>query len=253
MGCGREDSRPRLIAHGSLPTARGFAYNPPAVQPFDDLQGSLQAGLLMFMVLATLGVLFSFPGRAVRERVMRALGYFLLLAVACFLMALYGALPLRQFLIASACLWGGIFVDRPRVNIAFSYLILLGGLGLMSWCSILAGGPYVDRSAWRGPEQEALDRQLATARSILLRYADTDGHDYEPELLRDSRLMDRYSGALTGIVLEGNVGRAWRLWHTWLTGLYGHLPGPRAIYYPGGRLRDGVPLMEWRDLPRTRR
>jgi len=60
----------------------------------------------------------------------------------------------------------------------------------------------------------------------------------------DERLKQNFRG--NERYLHGESAEFHSHWHTWLTGLYGETRYPTEIWYPGGKLTDALPQIEYR-------
>ncbi|MBI2931129.1 MAG: hypothetical protein HYY16_05720 [Planctomycetes bacterium] len=219
---------------------------------FNDLQGMLQATAILLIPGVTCGVVLASWAAPDRERVMRALGLTLVIGLAYFLLGLYYSSlgwPILQIVVPVGCLWAGIFIGWPRLHQIFSVSLLFVTLVLLSWYAVLVQSRYVGRPDWIGQEQVPLEQSLGSMRRALLRDGGADEMVYPSGWLAESELMGLYDRSLAGVVLSGTVERSAPLWHTWLTALHARIVARREVYYPGGRLSEGVPKMEWRDRP----
>jgi len=74
---------------------------------------------------------------------------------------------------------------------------------------------------------------------------------YPPGLLASSGAWQVLGGEVTDEKLRQHYLASkgihtYRLWHTWLTGIYGARRYTAHAWYPGGKLKDAVPRLEYR-------
>jgi hypothetical protein len=172
----------------------------------------------------------------------------LIAGAACFLMSLLmpGHLcdaghPWSQLLIGSACITMLIvFVRDRRVALGLSFVIAVSA-GKLAW-------DYVDLvhvegvTGNRNPSQERMRiRSERLARETLAEMAKSDSKSYPEGWLSDSEIRpDKVPFALTRVDVSP-------FWHSWFTGLYSCRRRDGSLWYPGGKLADAAPRVEWRE------
>ncbi len=224
---------------------------------FDDFQGTMHGAALLLLPVITGGLVFAFASRPERDRVMRALGVCLVVIVVFFLLGIYyskAGWPKVQLVLLLACLWAGIFIGAPLINRAFAMGMFGVSILMLFWFAMMVvQGSYVGRRDWTDEKQRTLDVALGAIAGRLVEASRAEQYVYEPGWLAETHAHRIYQRELKGMGFDGIVERPHRLWHTWLTSLHARITVRREIWFPGGRVFEGAPKMEWRDRPEPRK
>lgn len=219
---------------------------------FNDFPGTVQAAILLFLLVVSGGLGFAFYDAPKRTHVMGALAVSFVVVVLFFLLGMYYSelgWPVAHVVIVLVCVWTSAVIGAPRLHQAWLFLLFFSGVGLLGWYAMLVHGAYVGRGEWVSEQKTMLQQQLDQYKSAMVHQGQRDYREYTAGWLESSEVYVYYRRRIGDGTVAASCERAYRLWHTWLTGLWARRSIKVSVWYPGGRVIDGAPKMEWRERP----
>src|SRR5262245_48620574 len=166
-----------------------------AMAGFDDLQGTMQAAVMLFLLVAAGGLAFAFRAPPDLRRILWAVAVTAAMTGAFFAArarAPDAGLPVGQLAAGIVGAWACAFVGSPRVANLCSVLFLIATLGLIAWYGALVRHGYVGQAAVRDAKRESLDHALAEYGELLIDRGRDDPQNYKPGWLDQSSLYEAY-------------------------------------------------------------
>jgi hypothetical protein len=161
----------------------------------------------------------------------------------------------HQFLISLLCLTLLLVFAQPsELRTTAALAAGLATFFLSFNADSLVGTSYTERPRWaytgnprwaRATSHSTARHHLREVRSLLAPVAEDDNREYRAGWLSDSE----FRRVLPSFYMPYTKARSVEIrsfWHTPLTGLYGRTYHELSLWYPGGRLKDGLKRLEFK-------
>ena len=225
----------------------------------DHMQGTLNAIGILAVVLGT-GVLLRRGEKQRPDFAIVAYGLIFgvlssFIGIACTSILWVQGNPLTQLIFPSACLMlVYIFLRSNRVVVFTMIALFVISLALgFHYLLLVGGGNY---NGWPARVNASLSARRSNVISLiktsLPEHPELAEKSYPAGPLPKSAIMNLVSPDDQALVIAEATRKHYtthRLWHTWFTGLYGKTGTPIVLWYPGGKLQDGIERMEWKMMP----
>jgi hypothetical protein len=223
------------------------------------MDGDLNAFGLLLVILLTGAVLMrrgTLTGSLRRTPAALGIAFSMIIIAMIFLASWQNEVSdSHQFLIPLVCLVLLLTFTQPsELRTTAGFAVGLAAFLLSIHSISLAGTSYTERPRWvytgnpmwaRETSHSTARRDLREVRSWLADVAEDDTREYRAGWLADSA----FSRKLPADYLRFTKARSVEIhsfWHTPLTGLYGRTYHELSLWYPGGRLKDGLKRLEFR-------
>ena len=216
------------------------------------MAGNVHAILLIVFPVATAWACRKFWMRPGLLRLFGAVvaGSFLaLFAGASAVVWTYSGQPATQWILPGICLVGIIaFVKEETVRTGLTLVWTLTMFGMCHHYLLLVNGPGYTGNPNIEKRWAAVKRSLLRSVSNRLATVTSDNSDYPAGWLAESSILTKHDKVVDRRSLTFSSTIVSPFWHSWLTGLYRSRSVPQAVWYPGGRLREGRDHLEVRDV-----
>jgi len=217
------------------------------------MQGTLNALGIIGVAVGT-GVLLWRYGK--RPPDFGIVAYGVVFGVLSLFIGIMFTFPFSQCLVPSACLaLVYIFIPNNRLVAIAMTVLFLAGIALGFHFVLLAAGerysgnPSEVNHYAHNAQQGNIKMINTAAEMVMIDNPEQAEKTYPAKALAQTGIWPLLQQAAPEIgkpSLADHCYTTHRLWHTWLTGLYGKTGTPMVLWYPGGKLKDGIKHLEYR-------